>query len=188
MMWWSERGRIFLWCLDLFSSHQITTFLMPNLRKLWRKSSIKNEQEVLKFMKILTLGARIMWSRIMMIIDINLIKMMRIQEMMIWTFLQMLEKLKNLQQIKAMLVDQILKRLLQKLLKKSILMNLKQKHLTTYLEFNSKVTIILRMTNLYFLYELLHLSSSIHMIFLLKATFITMNRRYQNLMVIKFRA
>lgn len=69
-------------------------------------------------MKILTLEVRIMLYRIMTIIDINSIKMTKIQEMMIWIFLLTSEKQKNLQQIKAMLVDQILKRVLQKLLRK----------------------------------------------------------------------
>lgn len=102
-----ERLRTFLLCLDLCSNLQIITFLMQSLRRHLKRYLIKRELGELMMRKIS--NSAVIWlCRITMRIDINLIKMMKILEMMTWTFFLMFERLRSSQQIRV-LNDLILK-------------------------------------------------------------------------------
>jgi len=118
-------------------------------------------------------------------IDISLIRMMRILEMMTWTYFLMVEKQRKLQLIKV-LSDLTHKVKINNLLK-SILMSIKQKLLMIFLEFHNQIINLKKRRNRFYQCDLLHPNKLIHMIFLLKTTYIMMNPSCQNLMVMRFK-
>lgn len=179
-----EKPRTFLLCLALCSSLQIITSQMQNLRKRLRRFLIKRELGELMMKKIS--NSAVIWScRITMKIDISLIRMMRILEMMTWTYFLMFEKQRNLQLIKVL--SDLTHKVKINNLQKSILMSIKPKRLMIFLEFHNQIINLRKRRNRFFRCDHQHPNKLIHMIFLLKMTFIMMNPSCQNLMAMRFK-
>lgn len=118
--------------------------------------------------------------------DIDLTRMMRTQVMRKLTFWQMWGKQKSLLLIRER-IDLILKRLPQRVLRKSILTNLRLKLSMICLAFQMSNLIPLRMMSQYIQYEPLLLSKSTLMIYLQRVMCSMMSLCYLNWMGIKFK-